>query len=368
MASPCPWHPQRRSPAAGEEHHGWQKWDQTTAGQLELPQAAFSASCHCMWAKDPLTVPSLFPHAPRAVPGPRPAPRQPRSIPSPSAQHPKSQELAWWPPRCSPQPSQVPRQLSRLLSAKRLINEVEKEEEEQAEWSLLRDSAARRRRRALSIDLRISSHPRGEGVPGKQRGGKAEGAAWGVGASRCGQQFSPQGHSPTRSTAPPKAGGKGDRGAGGPGPGVPRASQSLPWSSAVSIPQGTSPRLSAAAPHSSAGEGRGGGGRGTGWAVWEGRSSPAQPFPVSKLSLQGLAVVPVGSTARGLEEPPTPGHQPWLGSSPRSGAVHTSHPWQCQTLPGSHGRGRFPAPAHSSRQRTGDTRVTGPHGQKLLQL
>lgn len=55
----------------------------TMAGQMELPQAAFSASCHCMWAKDSLTVPSLFPHRPRAVPGAQPAPRQPCSIPAP---------------------------------------------------------------------------------------------------------------------------------------------------------------------------------------------------------------------------------------------------------------------------------------------
>lgn len=69
----------------------------------------------------------------------------------------------------------------------------------------------------------------------------------------------------------------------------------------------------------------------------------------------------------GWRQPLTPGHQPWPGSSPRSGAVHTSG-GQCQRLPGSHRRGRFPSPAHSSKQGTGDMRVTGACGQQLLQL
>lgn len=69
----------------------------------------------------------------------------------------------------------------------------------------------------------------------------------------------------------------------------------------------------------------------------------------------------------GWRQPLTPGHQPWPGSSPRSGAVHTSG-GQCQRLPGSHSRGRFPSPAHSSKQRTGGMRATGARGQQLLAL
>lgn len=37
---------------------------------------------------------------------------------------------------------------------------MEREEEEQDEWSVLRESTARRRRSALSIDLTICSHQR----------------------------------------------------------------------------------------------------------------------------------------------------------------------------------------------------------------
>lgn len=97
------------------------------------------------------------------------------------------------------------------------------------------------------------------------------------------------------------------------------------------------------------------GGRRTGWAVWDGRFSPVHRFPVPKLSLQDLAVVPVGSTAMGQER----GTDPWpaalAGHSPRSGAAHTSG-GQCQSLLASHRRGRFPSllelTAPSRRQET----------------
>ena len=60
-------------------------------------------------------------------------------------QHPVPQSPGCWEPgwqlphHCPPcsLPSQVPQQLPQLLSAKKLINEVEKEEDEQAEWTVL---------------------------------------------------------------------------------------------------------------------------------------------------------------------------------------------------------------------------------------
>lgn len=79
----------------------------------------------------------------------------------PAPQSPGCWELGWQlPHHCHPcsLPSQVPQQLSQLFSAKKLINEVKKEEEEQAEWSVLGDSTARRSRRVLSAYLRIGSH------------------------------------------------------------------------------------------------------------------------------------------------------------------------------------------------------------------
>lgn len=69
------------------------------------------------------------------------------------------------------------------------------------------------------------------------------------------------------------------------------------------------------------GEGR------TGWAVWEERSSPHQPFPVPELSRQGLAAVPVGSVARGCREPL---------------ALAGQQPQSCPLLTGAL-RGRFPS-------------------------
>lgn len=144
----------------------------------ELPKSDPSASHYCkcqtltacpvLGALPALRQPQEHPkrsnqHPKPSAQHPKPSTQQPKPSaqqPKPSAQQPKPWELGWWPPHCSPGSSQVPWQLSRLLSAKRLINEVEKEEEEQAERSVLGDSTARRRRRTLSIDLRICSHQR----------------------------------------------------------------------------------------------------------------------------------------------------------------------------------------------------------------
>lgn len=296
---------------------------------------------------------------------------------NPSAQHPKSQELGRWPPRSSPQPSQVPRQLSRFLSAKRLINEVEKEEE-QAEWSVLRDSAARRRRRALGIDLRISSHPRGERLLRKYRGGKAEGRQPGQWEPcRCGQEGHRAGIRPPVSQSHlqhPLPKGRRQRGLQGWEQegwalGIPMAFSPCPG--AQVCPYRRVPALCCELQLPTAALGRAGGtdgGReGGGQAGLCGKGVFLQlsssQFP--SCLCEAWLLCPWEELLGGWREPLTPGHQPWLGSSPRS--VHTSG-GQCQRLPGSHRRGRFPSPAHSSKQRTGDVRVTGAHEQQLLQL
>lgn len=74
--------------APKEEHHGWQKWDRTTAEQLELPQAAFSASCHCMWAKEPRLSPPSSPSPAELCRGSASTPAAPQH-PNPSAGIPK---------------------------------------------------------------------------------------------------------------------------------------------------------------------------------------------------------------------------------------------------------------------------------------
>lgn len=128
-----------------------------------------------------------------------------------------------------------------------------------------------------------------------------------------------------------------------------------------------------------------GGGRRIGWAVWEGHFSLAHQFPVSKLSLQGPGCCTCAQHCGGLgaglllasgPRPPSPGWLP-LGQRagrPRSGSVCITRGQQ-QGLSGSNGRGRFPSPARSSKQRSGDTRVAGAEAarsaapqQQLFQL
>lgn len=117
-----------------------------------------------------------------------------------------------------------------------------------------------------------------------------------------------------------------------------------------------------------------GGGRRTGWAVWEGHFSLARRFPVSKLSLQRPGCCACGQHYRG-----SGGNRRW--APPGYWPLATSHwPAHCGAegmeapgaglsawhvgsargwLAGSNGRGRFPSPARSSRQRSGDIRVAG---------
>lgn len=59
----------------------------------------------------------------------------------------------------------------------------------------------------------------------------------------------------------------------------------------------------------------------------------------------------------GRREPLTPSHQPWLGSSPRSGGSPHLR-WAGPDAAGEPQQGKVPSPAHSSKQRTGDNRGT----------
>lgn len=99
----------------GEEHPGWQKWAKNHGRADGAAPSCFLCLLLLHVGKRPPDCPLPLPPPPSCCARGSASTKAALQHPSPSAQDPKSRELGWWPPHCSAQPFQIPRQLLRLL-------------------------------------------------------------------------------------------------------------------------------------------------------------------------------------------------------------------------------------------------------------